>query len=73
MNDKEEIILTQEEALRVHYWRVTNGCSWRRVADNAAKEWPDRGFVAGNQEQGAMLCDAAASVLGEKSNEPPWN
>lgn len=65
------LMLNKYQAERVKQWRVSNGCSWRKIADKAAEAWPDLGISPGNQIDGQELCSAAAEVL--KEDEYSWD
>ena len=58
--------MTLEEAKIIKGWRK-HGSTWRRIAERAAEQWPEKGYVHGHQIQGRELCDEAADVL--KDNE----
>ena len=63
--------MTREDALIIKEWRA-KGATWRRVADYAAKKWPDQEYIAGNQLEGRELCLEAAKILGEDSRAGCW-
>jgi hypothetical protein len=65
-------IRTKEEAKMIKHWRIDRGCSWRKVAELAAAQWPDRHIESGHQIEGRMLCDEAMDLLGEKIDDG-WN
>lgn len=64
--------LTLEQAVKIRLWRVEMGCTWRRVADYFAMEWPELGTNPGNQLDGIALCDMAMETLGETVHDG-WN
>lgn len=66
-----EMKLNIEDAKVIREFRQIG--TWRRVATLAAKRWPERDYLVGNQLEGMDLCYAAAKILGQDHNEEPWN
>ena len=64
--------MTNVEALLIKGWRA-KGATWRRIAEYAADEWPDRDYDSGNQLEGRELCLEAAKTLNEDHGEFPWD
>ena len=65
--------MDKELAETIKAWRCGKGFSWRMVAHYAAINYPDRGFIDGNQIEGMELCTKAAQFLGEDPSSEPWN
>lgn len=63
--------LTAERAAQVRSWRVKQGMSWRAVAQAATDAWGSQ--HGSNQLFGQELCQAAATMLGERFSTEPWN
>lgn len=65
----------------VRWLRVTAGCSWRAVAQNAHDALVRRGVpvpkhwasLPWNQLAGMALCDLAAEHFGQDHLKEPWN
>ena len=64
--------MTRERAVRIRELRAT--LSWRAVAQASFKDWgPDALWhPENNQLAGMALCEAAAGLLGEDPEKPPW-
>ena len=69
------VSITVEQAAAVRRLRVDNGGTWRVVAEEFYKLFPDAPYadLAGNQGVGMHLCAAAAHRLGEDPKADPWN
>ena len=67
--------MTHERAVRIREVRIDEEGTWRYVAETIHKEWgADAEWTPpSNQLAGMALCQAAAEVFGEDSNEEPWN
>ena len=64
--------MTIEQAQDVRSLRCEgNGATWRYIAHHCAEKWG--GGWDSNQIAGMEICGAAARLLGEDPNEPPWN
>ena len=63
--------MTKDQAQLIKKWRVTDGCSWRKIAELAFSERITYAFP--NQQIGIRLCEIAADILGENPAEEPWN
>lgn len=50
---------------KIKEWRLKQGCSWRRIAELAAEEWPKKKYISGNQIEGRDLCNLAQDTLEE--------
>lgn len=64
--------MNKEQALLIKKWRIEEGCTWRKVAEKAAAEWPERDYLLGDQLIGMDLCTLAAATLGEKISNSQW-
>ncbi len=64
--------MERERALVIRSWRVELECTWRKVAELAAKVWPNE-FTWPDQITGRSLCIEAAETLGEDTSVEPWN
>jgi antitoxin CcdA len=63
-NDDWEPELTEEQANKILEWE--SSMSWRRVAEEAAKMYPELGVEPGNQLDGRELCFMAIALLKDK-------
>lgn len=63
-NDDWEPELTEEQAKQILEWE--GRMSWRRVAEEAAKMYPELGIEPGNQLDGRELCFMAIALLKDK-------
>jgi hypothetical protein len=57
--------LNKTQANQIKKWRENMGMSWRRVAEEAAKAWPNLDVDSGNQLDGRELCTEAQKTLNE--------
>jgi len=72
------IPLTKEQAKHIRHMRVTCGYSWRSIARDIARLWPELGIKThpdgcGYQAEGMDLCQEAAEFFGEDASKDPWN
>lgn len=57
----------------VREWRVTQGCTWRRVAELAYEAWGGNWHPPSNQLVGMAICKWAAQKYGQDYMGGPWN
>jgi hypothetical protein len=55
--------LTKEQAEQVLLWE-DEGLSWRRIAEEGAKSWPELGIVSGVQQEGRELIHSSLYAMG---------
>ena len=68
--------MTEGQAAMVRRLRVDRDLTWRGVAEDFYDERPEELYgldLRGNQAVGEYLCEAAAAILGEDAESPPWN
>ncbi|MDO8635861.1 MAG: hypothetical protein Q7R34_06385, partial [Dehalococcoidia bacterium] len=65
------IQVTREEAYQVRQLRVGLDYSWRAIARFYSVIWG--GLWGSNQLAGMVICDKAATLLGEDFMKAPWN
>jgi len=72
---KLEDFVTLKRAKRIRHWRVNQGCTWRKVANNAYEQWAEieDWSPPNNQIIGMELCKIAAKMLKEDPSTYPWN
>jgi hypothetical protein len=74
-------LMNFDRAAEVRRLRVDEGFSWRAVAHACHDAWftdmtvalRDGWWPPSNQLMGIALCEAAARMLFEDANKPPWN
>ena len=59
--------MTIWRALRVVYWRVFCGHTWRRISEMWCDRYLEHMALSGNQIHGMVVLDCAAITLGLKS------
>lgn len=57
----------------VKYLRVSEECTWRRVAEQCHDLWGGQWEPPSNQLMGMALCERAAFLLDEDPGAEPWN
>lgn len=60
--------ITTQQATWVRRWRCELKCSYDEVGDHAAHHWA----LGLGREPGEVICELAASLLGEHPHEEPW-
>jgi len=65
--------MTNERARMIRALRADVGCTWRRIAEICYYIFEADWTPTYNQIAGMELCDLAATQLGEKPGEDPWN
>lgn len=58
-------VLSHEQALMVKHFRMSEGCTWRRVADKMAERYPGLDITPGDQIEGRELCLVASDYFDE--------
>ncbi len=61
-----DIPMTYFRAIRVFWWKCIVGNSWRGIAEEWVKVYPDEQNIelSGNQFYGVTICDCSAVKLG---------
>lgn len=62
--------MTREDALIIKGFREKG--THRKVSNQAADKWPERGYEREDQLEGKFLCIEACVVLDEDPYEDPW-
>lgn len=67
--------MTEERAKAIRLLRCEHGYTWRALAAKSSEDWGSDATwnPPSNQIAGMVLCELAASLLGEDPNSAPWN